>query len=113
MPKIEVGKWKMRNGGPAVVIADSNPLDAGHPYPVIGWTRIGLTNWKRDGRYKGDCDSEYDLMEPWVDPPTPLEALKKWRGKYSGPAEKYVRDWQDLIRAIDALIAAEEAKVGQ
>lgn len=74
VPEITVGKWKMRNGEMAVVLAVGNPLGTAGNYPVLGWTRHGFCTWTKEGLNVSDREGRFDLHSPWpADPPAPLK----------------------------------------
>lgn len=106
------GKYRMANGEMAIVVASLGENPLGGPsaaYPVIGYAARGYMEWTRDGKEEPLKDNSHDLVEPWTDPPTALEALIALRAKFAYP-EAYSQETARVVRDADAAIAAEKAR---
>ena len=65
--EIKPGYWKMRNGERAKV-AGCNPGGRENRY-WVGWSICGATlDWYKNGMEYAECESPYELIEPWIEP---------------------------------------------
>lgn len=108
--KIEAGKFYKTRSGHKAFVAGVSPFASTQPlYRMTGFVDGGQsgTSWNIEGEFAADgMRSPEDLVAEWIDPPTPLEALKAIVTHMDGWAVR--SDVGDLlVKAREAIAAAE------
>ena len=93
---IKPGKYKMRNGLQAIVVAVA-PVGINARQPLIGWIPFGDGKWcgvcwHADGAFyvTREIPSPFDLISPWIDAPV----FNHWdTAPWAKALYKYSRSW--------------------